>query len=529
MRRSPRLLLSLLLLAPVACKHDPKPGATTPGTGGVHGRQREAPPPPSMPRPYSLAAKPAFASHVAAPAPALAALGQTLGLGNDPRAVLRELLGAVGLSFERQLVDDLDLARPWSAALVEGQLVVQVPIERVRLAEVQALLRGKKAVGKFGAVELPREAIEMTPPPPKLAWLDTANATLALASDERGLATARELGRAYGKHGLYLTLDGAEVRKGVPSFPFQRIGLVGEDVTDFRITADGDGPIAQLSDFTEGALTGLLASPSIVAAASSRYAKYQTVVKDLIGQATRTVDKQNFLVKGVLEDMLKRYNAVLRSWNGRVLVGLGPKRHVLLALGADDPKKASGAVGSLIDAVLGNLDLARTFGVSVPKLRFKRNRSTAAGVSIHVIAVDNARKLLPPELAPLIDDEGALRIAFAGSEHAGAVVVAVGPSANEALGEWLEQTKGATPGSKTTEDLLSAAFAIEGEMLSQLRGLESLAPLLGLTPARAPTHAVVTRKGDDFDVHVTGPMPRVVASRNAAAARPPRTAPPRSQ
>lgn len=529
MRRWQRLLLgSALALSPLtACKHDGAETTAAPERRTAEGKRREAKPPASMPRPYALPAKPQFAAHLAAPAPALVALGQTTGLGVDPRGVLRTLLTQVGLPFEASLVPSFDLARPWSAALVEGQLIVQVPIERVRLAEVASMLGSRPKVGKFGAVDLQRGAT--TPAgapaglalvPPKLAWLDTANGVLALASDERGLATARELAHGYGKHGVFATIDGAEIRKAVPTFPFARVVAQGENIGDFRVSAEGDGTIDGLSEITEGALTGLLSSPSIVAGASSRYAKYQTVVKDLISTATREVNKQNFLVKGVLEDMLKRYNTVLRSWNGRVLVGLGPRNHIVLALGADDPARASNSVIGLIDAVLGNLDLARTFGVSVPKLRFKRNRSTAAGVNVHVLAVDNARKLLPPEFASLVDEQGALRIAFAGSPHAGAVAVAIGPTAAESLADWLEQTKGATPGNKSTDHLLAATVAVDGESLAQLDRVQSLAPLLGLQAERAPTQAVVTRKGEAFDVHVTGPVPKVAAS----AARPPRTA-----
>lgn len=512
----PKLLVASLMLlacsvATPACKPDRAGPGDTKVAGG-RSTERQPPRPRSMPRPLPLPSKPSFAAHVAEPGQALAALGQITGRGNEPRAVARGLAELVPQGFGSAFIDVVDFDRPWSAAIVEGQLVIRLAIDRGAIADTKRKLAGKTPIGDYGAVELaPAAAAGVSPAPPRLAWLDERSATLTLAGDERGLATGRELGGAYGRQGLFVTIDGAEIRKGVPEFPFDRIGLAGKSVADFHITADGSGPIAGLDDITEGALTGVLSSPVLVAGASSRYAKYESVVKSMITDASRTVEKQNFLVRGVLEDMLKRYKAVLRSWNGRVMVGIGPKGHVVAALGSDDPKKGAGAVTSLVDSVLGNLDMARTFGVSVPVVRFKRNRSVAAGVSIHVINLANSRKFVGPELAALLDEKGDLRIAFGGSENAGAVLVAIGPDAPEALTQWIESTKSATPGHKTKDHLLSATLAIDPSGVPGLeQGQPSLATLLGLAPARAPTLVTTTRKDSTYDVHVTGPLPKVV-------------------
>ena len=537
MSSRPKLFVASLLFASAVAVPACKPDRTSHSEPQAGGKVVERQParPRGMPRPLPLPSHPKFAVHVAIPQQALAALGQLTGQGSDPRAVMRMLAAEIPAAFgAATFFDAVDLERPCSAVLVENQLVIRFGIRPGAMTDTRRMLASRPAVGNFGAVELarPTEGDPVDPAPPRLAWLDDDTATLTLATDERGLATGRELAGTYGKAGLFLTIDGAEIRKAVPQFPFDRIGLEGKSVADFHITAQGDGAIEGLDQITEGALTGLLSTPELAAGVSSRYAKYESVVKSMISEASRTVEKQNFLVQGVLEDMLKRYKSVLRSWNGRVMVGVGPKAHLITALGSDDPKKGAAALTSLIDAVMGNLDLARTFGVSVPKLRFKRNRMVAAGVSIHVLAVENARKSLPPELAGLIDDKGDLRIAFGGSENAGAVLFAVGPTATESLARWIESTKDAAPGHKTKGDLVAATFAVDAGAIPGLAsGSPSLATLLTLAPQRAPTEVVATRKDTAFDIHVTGPVPKVAARRVAPPpGRPgdPQAVPPRA-
>jgi len=523
----PKLIAASLLVAgsviAPACRRDPGSTAAKPTARGTNEIvERETRKPRGMPRALPLPAKPAFAVHVASPEIALAAIGSFTGQGTEPRAVLKSLMQAAPTGYGVGFYEQVDLSRPWTAAIVENQLVIRLAIRRSSVLDVERLLAGKPAVGSFGAVELikPTEGADLDPQPPRLALLDRGSATLTLAVDERGLATARELGSAYGKDALFLTVDGAQIRKGVPEFPFDRVSLIGRGVDDFHVTTEGGGQIEGLEDITEGALTGILAFPELAVGAASRYAKHDAVVKTMIADASRTVDKQNFLVRGVLEDMLKRYKAVLRSWNGRVMAGVGAKGHLMLALGSDDPSKAAWSATSLIESVLDNLDLARTFGVSVPKLRWKRNRSVTAGVTVHVLALENAKKQLPSELAALLDERGDLRIAFGGSAHAGAVMVAIGPDASNSLIRWIEATKGATPGSKTTDQLVAASIAVDAGSIPGLRSGEiELPTIIGLVAERAPTMVIVKRKDANFDLHVTGPMPKVTQPR-AAPMRP---------
>ncbi len=512
----PKLLvgvMSLLVASFVApaCKPDRAGGGDARLAGPSV--KREAPRPRGMPRPLPLPSKPEFAAHLANPGQALVTLAPLLGMGTDPRAVLRALSERAPAGWGTEFLEVMDLEQPYAAAIVEGQVVMRFVIRRSAVPDTKRKLATKTPVGDWGAVEIGRsaEAELGSPPPPRLAWLDEGTGVLTLAGDERGLATGRELLGAYGRDGVFATFDGTELRKRVPEFPFARIGVSGKSVADFHVTAEGAAPIEGLDEITEGALSGLLDSPTLVVGASSRYAKYDAVVKTMIADASRTVSKQNFLVRGVLEDLLGRYKKVLRSWNGRVMVGIGPTGHVVAALGANDAKQGAAALSSLVGAGLDNLALARTFGVSVPKLRFQRNRVTTAGVAVQALTVVNARTLVPPELGPLLDAKGDLQIAYGGSQNAGAVLVAVGPTAADALSKWIESTKGASPGQATQGDLIAASFAVAADNAAALlQSQPTLATLLGLKPSRVPTVVTATRKDTTFDVHVTGPLPRVV-------------------
>jgi hypothetical protein len=496
----------LVALAAPACKKNAAGPGEPESPRARSGEGRRAAARRDLPKPYALPAKPPMAMHVAVPSQVLVALAGYVGKSGDARSVLRSFANMRGGGIETALVPYVDLQRPWDAATIENVSIVNVPIEKARVADVKRLLAGKPTTGDFGAVDLQRPAEQ---PGPKLAWLDERTATLALADDLRGLSTAGELGRAYGKSPLFFTIDAAQAKaEGAIEFPFARVHAKGEGVHDFHITTEGAADIEGLEAISDGALTGLLSTPDLAAGVSTKYASYHQVIKDITGRATRMLNDQNFLVRGVMEDMVKRFNAVVRSWNGRVLVGVGPQHHVVLALGSEDPGKASSSVVSFVSSVTSNIELASSFGIEVPRIRLKKNRATSEGIAIHAVALMNAKKQVPAELAPLLDAEGNLRIAFAGSPRGGAVMVVIGPEASETLVKWIAHTKGAVPGNASRDHLVAATFATSTAGLAPLTKQQSPATLLQLRADRPPTSAVVRRKGDVFDVQVNGPAPQ---------------------
>lgn len=513
MRRLSRSLALLLLslgLAHGGCKRT-QASDTSPGSTGATEEKAERPArvrrKPGLPRPLRLPAQSPILVHLQSPGDDLAALSAYAPQMPPPRELLAELAGQVPGAgpLESALANVVDLDRSWDAASVDGELIVQIPIEPRQLGAVAQLLSDKPKVGRFGAVDLQRAE----GPLPTLAWLDKESKALTLANSERGLATGRHLAREYGKkHPLRLELTGAEARKYAPQFTLEQLMVEGEGAHRFELTAKGvpEAALARLDTIEAGALTGLLEYPKIAAGVSTKYRDYDKDVRKILGDLKYQVDRQNFLVKGTLQDLVRRLGAVMRSWNGRTMVGVGPANHVLVGFGTDSTKKMGGSLAHLLNGVIDNLSLARTIGVSVPKIRFLRSIDSAAGHNISVIELDGARRYLPPEAAGLIDDKGRLRIAVGFPPHTGAGMVVVGPKCQTVMKQWLEATVDATPASDSAQDFVAATFAADpNDVIPLLSGGGDPAALLGLSAKRDPARMTVLRKGDQLTVKVDGP------------------------
>lgn len=535
MRRLPRLLFASTLILGFAfapgCK---KTGAST--TTNAAGKPAKPPRKAGMPKPYRLPAKPELAAFVAAPAEAIAAsrsYGQ--GLLPQPRTLIAKAIADAPTDFDRKLAALVDTGRPWAAVRTEGQNILWLPIVPAKKAQLTALLTPKPPEGKFGAVNLQRPGAGA-----KLAWLDGQSDYLALADDLRGISTARNLPHEYGKQGLFVTVTAEQARRLTGQAPFSRVELKGAGAHDFTLVSeDTDTSLApELSKLTAGALTGMLDAEQVALGVSSKYADYSGWVKKVLSDTKRTVDRQNFLVRGNLENLHRRLGSMLRQWDGRVAVGVGPKRHLLLGFGAKDTAKMGGATHHMLDGVRDNVSTARSLGISIPKVRFQKKKTTVAGSNIAVVALEGAKKVVPRELWPLIgEDRGDLRIAMAFPKRAGGAMIVVGPSADKVLGTWLEQTQRATPGSDTTGDFAAATFAVDPQTMATLGSGDIravAAKLMSLSADRAPTKVVVRRDEARYEVKVKGPKLEPAAPTRATTAvsrrraTPGRTAPTRA-
>lgn len=513
------VLACTLLVGPLSCK-PPKGGdGQEPARDGERGSGRRTV---QMPRPLPLPAEPGVLLHVADPG-LLFATASAYGQDTpSPTEWLADTLTARSYRFEATLVQHLDLHRPWSVVVVGEQPIVHVPLEADGIGVLANQLAAWPTVGEFGAVAIPRAADERGP---KLAYLDANARTLTLADDLSGIATGPTLAPAYGHTPLRARVEAgeAEARFDTP-LPLSRLELAGRDANDFELTLHGvpatfelgtpwsgsfDPTAAQAftsvwSQLADGALTGLLEAPMVALGVSSRYANHQKDVGRLLADAKRTVDAQNFLVRGVLEDMLRRFGSVARSWNGRVMLGLGPARHVLVGLGSEDPTKAGGATLHFITGLLDNLKLARTLGLGdVPNVRLARNWGTAAGTPIHALALPGARQYLTPDLQVLVDDRGELKLAFAFPERAGSATVVIGPDSPRVLTRWLEETAGTTSGTESRTHTVAATLAVQPGDLARVLGEEIHA--LELSATRTPTRVVVERQGERIHVAVRTP------------------------
>lgn len=388
-------------------------------------------------------------------------------------------------------------------AIVDGQTIVHIPIPKKSLSSVEALLKGKAPEGEFGAVKIPRPDSRAWLP--GIAYLDKTQKTLTLAGDLRGIATGPELARAYGKRPIAISFTKEQASRYGVEMLADQVDVTGKGPRNFKLKVQGlSQPVPELDKLANGALTGMLESKHIAAGFSSKYANYQNDVNGIIGQANRQVSKQNFLVRGTLEELLKRAKSMLRHWNGRVMVGVGPARHVKVGLGADNPEKAGQSTLFFLRGVLDTTKTARSFGVGgIPKIRLATNKDKGAGSSIHVVALENAtRYVSDPRIRPLINERGDLRIAFSFVPRLGGAMASIGPDAQSVLKQWLEDTAKATGGNASKNDFVAATFAVDANTIETL--LRDQSQALNLSAAGKPLKAVLSRDGNDYTVRVGG-------------------------
>lgn len=486
----PALLASLLVLSPLACKHSG--GARTP-TDSTTAR----PSGPNMPKPLKLPADPQAVVHVESPNALLSEILAYAPGSMSPRQAVAQALQQSGQGFETQLFQHVGMGRAWNMAIVEGQTIVHVPVRKASLDQLAAMLSKYPAEGDFGAVKIPRPQGQQGP---KLAFLDRDNAMLTLADDLRGIATGPELGRAYGKQEINIDVTRQQAARYGAELGAKRATVTGT-LDDLKIELEGAPALPPETRITDGALTGLLESKQIALGGSTKYVDYKKEVDSMISQGRRQVSSLPSIAQGNGKELLGRATGMLRTWNGRSMVGVGPANHVLLGFGADDPSKMGNATLHLIRGVQSNIETVKTlrsFGVNVnvPSVRFAPNKTKVGNDAIHVIALENASKYVPAQMRPLLAENNRLRVAMAFPERTGAGMFVIGPNCDVVLTTWLKDTQNATPAGKSQGHLASGTVAVGPKALEQLTqpGFEPLR-LLGLSANRAPTKIIVKRQG----------------------------------
>ncbi len=498
----PALLASLLALSPLSCKRSgsdakaPSDSTTARPAGAA-----------KMPRPLDLPANPEGLVHVDTPSAFIdAALAYAPGQATS-RDVIDQALAASGLKFESQIFPYVGLNRAWNMAQVGGQTIVHVPVRPNVSTQLGAILGRLPPEGDFGAVKIPRGQGERGP---RLAFFDAQNDMLTLADDLRGIATGPELGRTYGKQGVNIVLTKEQAARYGGILPVSRVVATGKSADDLELTIEGAPALPAEARITDGALTGLLESSEIALGGSTKYVDYKKDVEAIINQGRRQVSSLPSIAQGNGNDLLKRGASMLRQWNGRSMVGVGPANHVLLGFGADDPEKMGNAALYLMRGILSNIKTVkslRSFGVKidVPTIRFAPSAATAAGQQIHMIGIESAKRYVPAEFHRLINDDGRLRIALAFPRRSGAGMVTIGPDAKGVMTRWLENTKSATTADKSQSHLASGTIAVGPQALQSLAAPDfNPAAMLGLSARRAPTKIVVRRQGQDYVVRIHG-------------------------
>jgi hypothetical protein len=523
MRRSPRLapllvplVMGLILGFQSACRHPTTREGKQPKS---RDEQRDEV---RLPDPLPLPEHPKVASWIAQPSSAIAMIAPYSPVPIDLREGATQMFANLTEpALAAELGRALNLQAPFANVMLDdGQEVVRLSLTSESRTTLAGRLGELEAVGKFGAVRLPKP-----PPPPSadgsqpparaggrewLAWIDEGDGgTLVLANSLEGLVTGRTLAGAYGQQPVFFTVDPSQLPLQV-DVPFERVTGRG-DLSAVVIEAqalEGQNPFAELPLET-GTLAGLLDAPQISAGASSRYADHEETVREIIIEVNSAVDRLPFLVRSIGEGIAAKLASALRTWDGRALVALGPANHVRIAYGTGDVEKSRVAVLRLLQSVVDNISLARNFSSDVPRVSLRRKVAKVEGVDIETLVIHDAARFAS-ELRPFVDEEGRLNIAMAWSERAGGGMIVIGPKPKTELTHWLEETKSSQDHSATATQLVAASFAANPEQLRPLLGGPDIAleQLLALSATGPRWRVTVTDKGAGkyiIDVLTPGP------------------------
>lgn len=500
----PALLASLLALSPLACKRN---NGGSGSSKGPNDSTTARPSGPKMPKPIDLPANPQAVVHVAVPKDLLSEVLKYSPESITPRQAVTQALQSSGRSFENQVVQHIGLRRAWNMARVKGQTIVHVPVKDASVQQLAAMLSKFAPEGDFGAVKIQRPQGEDGP---KLAFLDKDNGMLTLADDLRGIATGPELGRKYGRQAVNITVTKAQAARYGGQLEAERVTVTGS-LSDLKIKLEGAPPLPADTPITEGALTGLVESKQIALGGTTKYVNYKKDVDRIISQGRRQVSSLPSLAQGNAKELLNRAAGMLRTWNGRTMVGVGPANHVLLGLGANDPEKMSNSTLYFIRGVISNIKTVkslRSFGVKidVPTVTFAANKTKVGNDAIHVVALKGASKYVPAEMRSLLTEDNRLRVAMAFPKRAGAGMLVVGRNADVVLTKWLQDTKNGTAAGKSQGHLAAGTVAVGPKILQRLLQSEfNPKDLLGLNANRPPTKIVVKRHDQDYVIKLKRP------------------------
>ncbi|WP_146155895.1 hypothetical protein [Enhygromyxa salina] len=485
LRSVPLLALGLTLGLASACRQPTTQGGKAPEAKAHAAAEVQ------LPEPLPLPSEPAAASWIAAPSQAIEMVAPYSPIPLDPAAAVEQATrGLTEPALAGELARAIDFRAPFANVVLDGgEEVIRLSLRDDARESLAGRFAELEAVGEFGAVKLPRHPAPDGEVPRAgsrewLAWIDEGDGgPLVLANSVEGLVTARGLADAYGQQPIYFTAEPSSLPIPV-DLPFSRVTGRG-DLSKVAIEAqaiDGGDPFAELP-ISAGTLGGLLDGPNISAGVSGRYADHEATVREVISEVNRNVRGLPFLVRGIGEDLAAKLNTLLRTWDGRVLVGLGPDKHLRLAYGASDVNKSHVATVRLLQKVVDNVSVARNFMSRLPKVNLRRRVAKGDGEDIELFVLHEAFSTLPAELRALVDSESRLNVAMAWSERAGGGMIVVGPDAAKQLARWLDETAASASHGATSGQLLAASFAGDPAQLQPLLANPNLdiAQLLELT------------------------------------------------
>jgi hypothetical protein len=507
------IAIAIAGLGAAGCKKQQQKQPTRVGRSDVAVTQAD----PRLPAPHKLSADVDAGVFVAAPAQLLATAGTYMPAPPTLAKLGEFVLGTQGpADFAQSAGAALDGQRPWVGVMIAREDVVHLPLQRGAASKLQSLLARYPKRGDFGAVVLPRPALALkggelltntAASPERLAYVDAAAGTLTIASTLEGIATGRQLPGYYGKRPLWFTVGETRGKELLGRFPYGRVAGGGQGLhnLDIACAARPGEKLPTLRDLAPGALTGALASKGMAIGASTRWTGYKEAVREAVDQMQEAVDRAGFAGKMMLDPIANQATRLMKMWNGRVLIGLGPARHLRLGLGAEDPLAAHRLLVTVLKDVIDNLQLARMFVSNIPNATLKKFGDDP---DMWLLTVSGIANNLPPDLRTITDD-GRLRVAFLGHVHSGALLVVIGPKADAELKTWAGEANAATSGKDGMKDIATASLAAGPQALAPLLQIgpsEKLLPaLLNLSADRAPTTVILRQDGQSYEITVRGP------------------------
>lgn len=484
--------LSLATAVTAACKREPdKVRDQRPGRRGAAAVQ--------LPEPLPVPDQPRAAIHLADPGALFDELARWIPLDRN-RVVAGVLREQTTATVADTIAPHIDLHGPWDTMRVETDEILHLPMSSSGIDAVSQALAQFPQEGDFGARRLPPRVPDGSG---RLAYLDAAAGTLTIADSLRGLATGPALA-SVAKAEIWATLDG-EIVRGLArgDFPFTGVEVRGTGPRDLLVTVSFDPKQAPKTQLVPGALTGLLAAPKLAIGGTARWSEHRAWVQQTIAQLKRQVDKAGFAAQMVLGKLVSQASTLLRSWNGKVFAGAGPKGHLVFGFGCDDPAKAKRAALGTLNTAISNLSLLRMFTNNAPQLGL---RKVGSG---HVLTVVGVKNSLGPELAPLLDDRGRLRIAFSSDVRVGALYGVVGADAASVLDRWSATLASAPSAADAGQHLAAAKLAVDSTALAPLLqrpsdGNFNPGPVLDLEASQPPITLTIQQFASHYELRLTG-------------------------
>lgn len=453
----PTTLLTALLLVPVTmgpgCARDTTPAARRPASLAT--ARPVLPLPDEPPRLLHLASlelvRAEFVALGAPVSPLEEGLVAVLTTWVHDEALARTIAGA------------LDWQRPLTAVDVDAptsQRLASVPVRSDDLDALRAALDALAAADDGADVRqlppLPDDAAKDAETGPSMTRVALRGDRLLLATTSLGLDTAPSLHERYADAPLRLSLPGLP---GVPGLQhLHAIGSTRRLEVSATVT-DLDDALSRL-DATTGAMTSLVSFGEFLAAGSFAWTGSETLIRQFVVQSGEMVSQQPFLIRGAVEEISRRANAFVRTFDGRLMAGIDESGAVAFAMGSRDPKTSGVALLRLVGGLADDLSLLGTFFDGLPTIALRKNVGDAAGEPIHRIRLGNLGGSVPAAARGLLDARGRLELHVAFSRRAGAGMFVVGNEGLQLMRDWLKHVGKAPDAAASAQDLLGLRLAV---------------------------------------------------------------------